>query len=842
MKITKFFSIFLTSLFFYTLFINNFAQANETCQSSDSFIKIAEKFDKLYLEHDNTQEAFNCLQYAVTFNDSASEGWLGYFYYYGIGTDSNLVKSYEYFQKASDKNHGYSSWYLGLIYSHGIPDIGLKTNLEKSFYYYKKSYEENYAYARETLANYYYYGIGTNKNYNESFKLLSNFSDSLSAFGKELLAKHFLLGRGTTQDINKGVALLEKNMEDGDIASTQTLNVLFGTNYLDKKKRNVQSTFFYQYERERYDNFGYRGIESEYKLVELSRDRKYLEVVNYASEIVDSFIKSNETVMTHEVCYAIQQIGFAEYYIDGDLFKQNDIFDLHELAYKNGCGDIAGANYAYHLLTNENKRDYKKAFTVLINEIKNTGGSGAPNYLAEMYYQGYEVPKNDLIAYTLFKYKSQNNYETLQDSDYASEMANEIEKTLTLEQIEEANLYLSKIEKDYTELLKFINHSGSSNEVIQTLNVKALESPSSENNQISDFQKDVLITKSNLEKKNNLGVSDQSSPIISLDKEIKAEGLSANISLNISDESNIAALFIDGVPVIIPPDNGGKVIVEQSVFVGSNNIEIEIVAYDKWGLSTVERFVLNKIVETFKINYGDYYALIIGNNNYDYLPKLNTAINDANKISSILNSKYNFREIILLEDASRKEILVALYDLRKKLSFKDNLFIYYAGHGEIDRQINEGYWQPVDALPELPTEWIDNNTITSIIASMKAKHVLIIADSCYSGLLTRSGNKILQNTFENREILLQRLTNKKSRLVFTSGGKEPVQDGGGGNHSIFAKSLINVLEENTKEITLTEITQKVIPYVITNSEQTPEFAPIHKSGHDGGDFIFVPKN
>ena len=51
-----------------------------------------------------------------------------------------------------------------------------------------------------------------------------------------------------------------------------------------------------------------------------------------------------------------------------------------------------------------------------------------------------------------------------------------------------------------------------------------------------------------------------------------------------------------------------------------------------------------------------------------------------------------------------------------------------------------------------------------------------------------------------------------------------------------------ILEENTKEITLTEITQTVIPYVISNSDQTPEFAPIHKSGHDGGDFIFVPKN
>ena len=59
--------------------------------------------------------------------------------------------------------------------------------------------------------------------------------------------------------------------------------------------------------------------------------------------------------MTHEVCYAIQNIGFANKYIEGDLYKQDDVFDLQELAYKNGCGDIAGANYALHLLTNENK-------------------------------------------------------------------------------------------------------------------------------------------------------------------------------------------------------------------------------------------------------------------------------------------------------------------------------------------------------------------------------------------------------------------------------------------------------------------------------------------------------
>ena len=123
---------------------------------------------------------------------------------------------------------------------------------------------------------------------------------------------------------------------------------------------------------------------------------------------------------------------------------------------------------------------------------------------------------------------------------------------------------------------------------------------------------------------------------------------------------------------------------------------------------------------------------------------------------------------------------------------------------------------------------------------MKSKHILVISDSCYSGLLTRGGNQQLGEISGNREIFLQRMNDKKSRLVLTSGGKEPVQDGGGGNHSIFAKSLIQILEDNSIEITVSEISKKITSSVILNSDQTPEFSPLHKSGHDGGEFIFVP--
>ncbi|HEX2245327.1 MAG TPA: hypothetical protein VHH94_03455, partial [Gammaproteobacteria bacterium] len=42
------------------------------------------------------------------------------------------------------------------------------------------------------------------------------------------------------------------------------------------------------------------------------------------------------------------------------------------------------------------------------------------------------------------------------------------------------------------------------------------------------------------------------------------------------------------------------------------------------------------------------------------------------------------------------------------------------------------------------------------------------------------------------------MTRKRSRMVLTSGGLEPVLDAGGGNHSVFAKALLDVLKANSE--------------------------------------------
>jgi hypothetical protein len=171
------------------------------------------------------------------------------------------------------------------------------------------------------------------------------------------------------------------------------------------------------------------------------------------------------------------------------------------------------------------------------------------------------------------------------------------------------------------------------------------------------------------------------------------------------------------------------------------------------------------------IAFGRYHALVIENNDDRALPKLKTARNDTRAVAEVLERNYGF-SVERLFDATRSDIVTALNDLRARLTDQDNLLVYYAGHGFLDEEADEGYWLPVDADPENPVEWVANEMITRTLRAMRAKHVLVVADSCFAGKLARGAGARPPDH-------LERLTIKRARTVLTSGGLEPVADGGG---------------------------------------------------------------
>jgi chromosome segregation ATPase len=246
------------------------------------------------------------------------------------------------------------------------------------------------------------------------------------------------------------------------------------------------------------------------------------------------------------------------------------------------------------------------------------------------------------------------------------------------------------------------------------------------------------------------------------------------------------------------------------------------------------------------VTVGTYYALIIGNNTYEYMPNLETAVNDAHAIDKVLRERYGFKTRVL-ENATRAQLLSALNDYRVSLKDSDNLLIYYAGHGELDAKNLRGYWLPVNARRDDATEWVSDQMVTDQIALMAARHVLVVADSCYSGSMTRSsGLRLVSKGSDDAEMKrISALSRLPSRTVLTSGGEMPVLDGGGGGNSIFAKVLLDILNRNENVLEASALWNQLFDPVREAAarfkvEQSPRYSVLPDAGHMNGEFLFVP--
>jgi TPR repeat protein len=176
---------------------------------------------------------------------------------------------------------------------------------------------------------------------------------------------------------------------------------------------------------------------------------------------------------------------------------------------------------------------------------------------------------------------------------------------------------------------------------------------------------------------------------------------------------------------------------------------------------------------------------------------------------------------------------------RRSLHESDSLLIYYAGHGYADREEEKAYWLPVDADRSTTAQWIIADELTSKMRVEPALHVLMISDSCYSGVLLRDGEISVRP--DDTQMYLKKMLAGRSRTLMASGGNEPVADGGGDGHSVFARALLKALEStDAKTFTAGDMFHdSVLRQVAGNADQTPQYSSIRNSGDDAGDFVFM---
>jgi hypothetical protein len=245
-------------------------------------------------------------------------------------------------------------------------------------------------------------------------------------------------------------------------------------------------------------------------------------------------------------------------------------------------------------------------------------------------------------------------------------------------------------------------------------------------------------------------------------------------------------------------------------------------------------------VESKFITNEKFYALLIANNDYEYWNDLQSPITDVNAIGSILENDYGF-EVEILKNVNREEILDKLFEYSSKTSDKDNLLIYYAGHGEIVN--TNAYWIPNNGTKEISSKWLNTKDVESAISMIKAKDLLVMIDSCYQGTAFKSGDQKIIGPSENQmndEKYFKKMLNFRSAVVITSGSNEPVVDAVIKGHSPFAYKFIDILNKNNTYETSTSMFVELKKFH-ASLIQSPNINRIINWGDLGGDFVFLKK-
>ena len=244
------------------------------------------------------------------------------------------------------------------------------------------------------------------------------------------------------------------------------------------------------------------------------------------------------------------------------------------------------------------------------------------------------------------------------------------------------------------------------------------------------------------------------------------------------------------------------------------------------------------------VRQGQDFALFIAIDNYDSWPDLRNPVSDAAAVAEELEQNYGFTTQTLV-NPTRSEIYSVLEDYRlRSYGEKDQLFLFFSGHGDFNEGTAEGFFVPREGQLNDPFQdsYIPHTRLERIVGNIPCDHILLAIDACFSGTFDESialqrgrpGVPPAGTVVDEREWFINRQLSHLSRLYLTSGGKERTPDGD--RYSPFTARLLEALRSYGIDdgiLTFAELTG-----FMQRVEPLPRFGEF--GGHEpGGDFLFV---
>lgn len=139
--------------------------------------------------------------------------------------------------------------------------------------------------------------------------------------------------------------------------------------------------------------------------------------------------------------------------------------------------------------------------------------------------------------------------------------------------------------------------------------------------------------------------------------------------------------------------------------------------------------------------YAGSYALVISNANYKNWEKLPSTVSELDAITDALRK--NGFLVVRLTDLTSADMLSEIQKFFQNYGRKEKnsrIVMYYAGHGFVDQETDDGYLVPVDADPQkansnLMAQAVAMEDVRNAGMRMLANQGLFVFDNCYSGIV-----------------------------------------------------------------------------------------------------------
>ena len=230
------------------------------------------------------------------------------------------------------------------------------------------------------------------------------------------------------------------------------------------------------------------------------------------------------------------------------------------------------------------------------------------------------------------------------------------------------------------------------------------------------------------------------------------------------------------------------------------------------------------------------YAVIIANENYQNVSKVDFALNDGETFKKYCIRTLGLPEknVRLAPDATLGNIIgqvTWLDGLSKAYDGDINIIFYYAGHGIPDEDSKTAYLLPVDGFGSNLRTCYKISELYQTLGKMPAKSITVLMDACFSGAQRSNSGDMLASA---RGVAIKVVEGAPAgnMVVFSAAQGDqtayPYKDMG---HGMFTYFLLKKLKDTKGEVTLGELGDYITTSVRRESmrenskSQTPTVTP-----------------